>query len=91
MTTLSFGDGAHDAAVNVLQAATDRLRGYTVALLADGQALPAGDTYAPEIDVRFLGVTADGVQYQRLDSEGDPFPGPTQLRPWEDVAAIHVY
>lgn len=84
---ISFADDAFDAFVRQVASIPEE---YTVALLADGQPLPNSPDLTPGIDVRFVSADHDGIDYELLDSTGEP-TGETGHKNWADVAEVHVY
>lgn len=85
---ITFGDDAGEAFINMV----DRIPGgYIVALLPEGKDLPAGEL-DPAVDVSLVGADSEGVHYRQINTLGEVIDRRTILvRPWENVARIHIY
>lgn len=87
---ISFSDDAYDAYV---RAVANIPAGYTVALLNDGEAIPAASRLVYDTDVQFVSADHEGVRYLLLDPlTSELVPGePERVRPWDRIATVHVY
>jgi hypothetical protein len=84
---ISFGDDAFDAFVDL---ASQIRKGYTVALLSEGEEPSPGEIVFGT-DVRFLAADHDGVQVYTINSLGEPITGVPTVVPWNYIDRIHVY
>lgn len=84
---ITFGAGAEEAFVTV---ASRIPYGCTIALLGENQQVPSGSEPVAGIDVSFIACIDEGVVYANLNANGDK-DGTVGLRPWADIAKIHVY
>lgn len=80
---VSFGDGATDVMIQVI----DALPGYIAAVLPAGVSVPESASFH---DLHLITADDTGVTGRRTDAEHEPIGEPVTV-PWEEISHIHIY